>query len=99
MMDKGNWKTVNQLVKELDLAVDTTGGNDTIFAHISNIVAMAKEYKLTEEFWSNAADSLAVLGQVLTVTPRQALIFSLLVELSDDRRIRLNDVARLLKCN
>ncbi len=98
-MDKETWKTVNLLVNELDLAVDTTGGNDTIFAHISNIVALAKEYKLTEEFWSNAADSLAALGQVLTVTPRQALIFSLLVELSDDRRIRLNDVARLLKCN
>ncbi len=98
-MDKGNWETVNQLVKELDLVVDTTGRNDTIFAYISNIVALAKKYKLTEEFWSNAANSLAALGQMLTVTPRQAFIFSLLVELSNDYRIRLNDVARLLKCN
>ncbi len=76
-----------------------TDGGETIITHISKIVALAKEYKLSDEVWQQTASSITELCRMLDMTPHEAFIFSLLVELSYDYRIRLSDVACMLKCN
>ena len=99
MKDMDKHEKIEALVAALDLASVEPKEESSVTARMSEVLGLAKEHKLSDTFWQEADASLSALSRALDMTPQEAFVFSLFVELSDDKRIRLNDIARLLKCN
>ena len=55
-------------------------------------------HRLSDDFWGNAAHLLERLGRRLDLTPVQTMLFAVLIELSDDRKIVLKQLAEFLGC-
>ena len=55
---------------------------DTLMAHIERVVNIAIKCKLCDSVYTKAEDSLNYLSKRLNLTPRQALLFALFMELS-----------------
>ena len=70
----------------------------TLVAHMERVVELAVCTKLGEEFNSAAQPSLAYLAGRLSITEKQALLLSLFLEKSSDRRIVISDFAHMLDC-
>lgn len=62
------------------------------------MVQLANGSHLSDDFWGNAASLLERLGQRLDLTPVQTMLFVVLIELSDDRKIVLKQLAEFLGC-
>lgn len=77
---------------------NATMADDTIIAHVEQIVNIAVSEKLGDDVFQKASESLEFVGDKLGITHRQALLLSLLVELSDSRRIDTSDIAKLTNC-
>ena len=99
MKDMDKHEKIEALVAALDLVPVEPKEESSVTARMSEVIGLAKEHKLSDTFWQEADASLSALSRALDMTPQEAFVFSLFVELSNDRRIHLNDIARLLKCN
>ena len=79
-------------------------GNDvkqsemTLLSSIDAVVQLAIEKKLNDEFYAEANELLEYIANRLEITTEQALVFSLFIEKSNDRRITLSDLANMLGC-
>ena len=70
----------------------------TLMQDICEVVQLANGSRLSDEFWGNAAHLLERLGRRLDLTPVQTMLFAVLIELSDDRKIVLKQLAEFLGC-
>ena len=70
----------------------------TLMQDICEVVQLANGSHLSADFWGNAASLLERLGQRLDLTPVQTMLFAVLIELSDDRKIVLKQLAEFLGC-
>lgn len=66
---------------------------------IENIVNLATENGLNDEFYAKANKGIKYLAKKMSLTPMQAIIFSLFVNRSDDQFIYLNEISRDIKCS
>ena len=65
---------------------------------ICEVVQLANGSRLSDDFWGNATPLLERLGRRLDLTPVQTMLFAVLIELSDDRKIVLKQLAEFLGC-
>lgn len=70
----------------------------TLIGAIEQIVNRAIETHLDEPFYSEAASFLDYLGDRMSLTCEQALVFALFMEQSTDNRIQISDFARMVGC-
>lgn len=70
----------------------------TLMQDICEVVQLANGSRLSDDFWGNAAHLLERLGRRLDLTPVQTMLFAVLIELSDDRKIVLKQLAEFLGC-
>lgn len=70
----------------------------TLIGAIEQIVNRAIETHLDEPFYSEAAPFLDYLGNRMSLTCEQALVFALFMEQSTDNRIQISDFARMVGC-
>ena len=99
MKDMDKREKIDTMVAALDLEPVKQKEEPALTSHISKVLGLVKEHKLSDTFWQEADSSLSALSRALDMTPQEVFIFSLFVELSDERQIHLNDIARLLRCN
>ena len=70
----------------------------TLMQDICEVVQLANGSHLSDDFWGNATPLLERLGRRLDLTPVQTMLFAVLIELSDDRKIVLKQLAEFLGC-
>ena len=70
----------------------------TLVANMERVVELAVCTKLGEEFNSAAQPYMAYIAERMSVTEKQALLLSLFLEKSNDRRIMISDFAHMLDC-
>lgn len=70
----------------------------TLMQDICEVVQLANGSRLSDDFWGNATPLLERLGRRLDLTPVQTMLFAVLIELSDDRKIVLKQLAEFLGC-
>ncbi len=70
----------------------------TLMQDICEVVQLANGSHLSGDFWGNATPLLERLGRRLDLTPVQTMLFAVLIELSDDRKIVLKQLAEFLGC-
>lgn len=70
----------------------------TLMQDIREVVQLANGSHLSDDFWGNAAHLLERLGRRLDLTPVETMLFAVLIELSDDRKIVLKQLAEFLGC-
>lgn len=71
---------------------------DTLMAHIERVVNIAIKCKLCDSVYTKAEDSLNYLSKRLNLTPRQALLFALFMELSHYSTIWVSQISNLTDC-
>lgn len=76
----------------------TVKADDTIISNIEQIVNIAVEEKLGDSVFQQAQANLEFVANRLGISQRQALLFSLFVELSNYKRIDSSDIASLTRC-
>ena len=70
----------------------------TLVANMERVVELAVCTKLGEEFNSAAQPCLAYIAGRMSISEKQALLLSLFLEKSSDRRITISDFAQMLDC-
>ena len=70
----------------------------TLLSCIEKVVQLAIDNKLSEEFYNEANGLLEQIAQRLEITSEQALVFSLFIEKSNERRITISDFADMIGC-
>ena len=70
----------------------------TLVANMERVVELAVCTKLGGEFNSAAQPYLTYIAERMSLTERQALLLSLFLENSNDRRIMITDFAQMLDC-
>ncbi len=70
----------------------------TLVANMERIVELAVSLKLGDAFNRAARPYLTYVAERLSLTEKQALLLSLFLEKSSDRRIMISDFARMLGC-
>lgn len=70
----------------------------TLVANMERVVELAVTTKLGEAFNSAAQTYLAYIAERMSITEKQALLLSLFLEKSSDRRIMIGDFAQMLDC-
>ncbi len=70
----------------------------TLAANMERVVELATTTHLGEEFNSAAQPYLAYIAERMSLTEKQALLLSLFLEKSSDRRIMITDFAQMLEC-
>ena len=70
----------------------------TLTANMERVVELATTLHLGEAFESTAAPYLGFIAEKTGLTNRQALLLSLFLEKSSDRRIMISDFAEILEC-
>lgn len=69
-----------------------------LIGHIEQVVEQSKDSKLSVTFYKDVKPHTDYIGQKLELTPAQAVLVSLFVNSSDDRRIELKDLSRYVDC-
>jgi hypothetical protein len=69
----------------------------TLLEHIEQIVELSEKSKLSDTFYEKAGEHLAVVCRILNLTPVQAILFSHLVDRSNDHAILISEIAEKLK--
>ncbi|MCH5330763.1 MAG: hypothetical protein J1E04_07320, partial [Alistipes sp.] len=70
----------------------------TLVANMERVVELAVCTKLGEEFNSAAQPYLTYIAGRMSIPEKQALLLSLFLEKSSDRRIMISDFAQMLDC-
>ena len=70
----------------------------TLVANMERVVELAVTTKIGEEFSDAAQPYMAYIAERMSVTEKQALLLSLFLEKSNDRRIMISDFAHMLDC-
>ena len=70
----------------------------TLVANMERIVELATTTHLDESFNNAAQPYLAYVAERMSITEKQALLLSLFLEKSSDRRIMISDFAQMLDC-
>ena len=70
----------------------------TLVANMERVVELAVTTKLGEAFNGAAQPYLAYIAERMSMTEKQALLLSLFLEKSNDRRIMISDFAHMLDC-
>ena len=71
----------------------------TLLDNFEKVVSAAKMYRLNEMFYSVAQEPLNELSRRLGVTPKQALVFALLLEFGSQRKIFMSSIVKMLECD
>lgn len=69
-----------------------------LLSAIEQIVELSEDSNLSDEFFSKAKRPVAFVAKKLSLTPIQAVLFSLFIDKSDDQNIRISDLASYLRC-
>lgn len=85
-------------IEPLPLPKSKTMKQQTLMQDVCDVVRMADGSKLTTEFWDKSRPILDRLANRLELTPEQALLLSVMVELSDTSRIELSKIASFFDC-
>ena len=70
----------------------------TLVANMERVVELATTLKLGEAFNGAAQPCLAYIAERMSITEKQALLLSLFLEKSSERRIMISDFAHMLEC-
>lgn len=71
----------------------------TLLDNFEKVVSAAKMYRLNDMFYSVAQESLNELSRRLAITPKQALVFALLLEFGSQRKIFMSSIVKMLECD
>lgn len=69
-----------------------------LLSAIEQIVELSEDSNLSDEFFREAKRPVAFVAKKLSLTPIQAVLFSLFVDKCDDQSIRIGELATHLKC-
>ncbi|MEG2190965.1 MAG: ATP-binding protein [Bacteroidales bacterium] len=69
-----------------------------LIGHIEQVVAQSKDSKLSGTFYRNIKPHTDYIGQMLELTPVQAMLISLFINNSDNKRIELKDLSNYVGC-
>lgn len=69
----------------------------TLLDNFEKVVSAAKMYRLNDMFYSVAQEPLNELSRRLDVTPKQALVFALLLEFGSQRKIFMSSIVKMLE--
>ncbi len=70
----------------------------TLLQHIECIIELAENSKLSNEFYQNAKPNIHFVAKTMCLTEKQAVLFSLFIERSDDNSISISDISKFLAC-
>jgi len=65
---------------------------------IGEIIKLVNEYKLSEEFFEQAGAHLQKVASLLRINEKQAALFSLVLEYSDDESVSVSTIAKAMDC-
>lgn len=71
----------------------------TLLDNFEKVVSAAKMYRLNEMFYSITQEPLNELSVRLGVTPKQALVFALILEFAHQRKIYMSALIKMLECD
>lgn len=70
----------------------------TLVANMERVVELAVELKLSDSLYAVARPYLGFIAERMSLTEKQALLLSLFLEKSFDRRIEIRDFAHMIDC-
>jgi len=68
----------------------------SLLENVGEIIDLAKEYKLQEEFFKHAEPYLEKTASFLSISKTQAALFSLVLEYSDKKPVSIGKIARAM---
>ena len=71
----------------------------TLLDNFEKVVSAAKMYRLNEMFYSITQEPLNELSVRLGVTPKQALVFALILEFGHQRKIYMSALINMIECD
>lgn len=78
----------------------TEGNNNkTIIDHIEYIIELAEKFKLSDEFYNEAEESINYVSNKMDITSNAAVVFAFFIANSNDNRLVLSEIARLFGLN
>ncbi|MDH8702705.1 biotin-(acetyl-CoA carboxylase) ligase, partial [Dysgonomonadaceae bacterium PH5-43] len=70
----------------------------TILEHIENILELVEGSGLKDDFYKKAKKSIDFVAKKMGLTINQTVLFAIFIERSDDYRIYINELSKLIGC-
>lgn len=77
----------------------TKGKKMNLLNAIEKIVTNCSEKGVTDEVYTKSKKEISYVAKTMSLTPIQAIIFSLFINRSDDQYIYLNEISRDIQCS
>ncbi|MDR2680657.1 MAG: hypothetical protein LBC47_07600, partial [Tannerella sp.] len=82
---------------ETKQVVSTQKGTLTLLGHIERIIELSEKSKLSDRFYEKAGEHIDAVCKILHLNAIQAILFSHLVDRSNDNSIYMSEIAEKLK--